>query len=114
MLLIIKLFVVKTILTMIDFDTLSSYKAQRPYKGHIIYYEFEGDQGTWSVWSTTEFDEENQPNPILVYGGGDRPLMVRNEVLESGFYSTRAEGTIAAKQVIDNLLETEEIFSIAA
>ena len=99
---------------MIDFDTLTSYKAQRPYKGHIIYYEFEGDQGTWSVWSITEFDEENQPNPILVYGGGERPLLVRNEVLESGFYSTREEGTIAAKQVIDTLLETDEIFSIAA
>ncbi len=99
---------------MINFDTLTNYKAQRPYKGHIIYYEFEGDQGTWSVWSTTVFDQENEPDPILVYGGGDRPMMVRKEVLDSGFYSTREEGTIAAKKIIDDLLETEATFSIAA
>ena len=40
--------------------------------------------------------------------------MVRNEVLESGFYTTREEGTIAAKAFIDELLETEETYSIAA
>ena len=99
---------------MIDFSALTSYKAQRPYNGHIIYYEFEGDQGTWSVWNTVEFDQNNHPNPIFVYGGGGRPLMVRNEVLESGFYTTREEGTIAAKAFIDELLETEETYSIAA
>lgn len=101
---------------MIDFDTLSNYKALRPYKDYLIYYEYEEEQGTWSVWSTTEYDSENEPDPSRVYGGGDRPLLVRAEVLGSGFYSSRAEGTSAAKAFIEELevSYSMDAFTVAA
>ena len=102
---------------MIDFDALSSYKAQRTYSGFIIYLVYADGQGTWSVWDTSDYDTKKEPDPLMVYGSKERGYLVRTDMLASGTYTTKQEGTNAAKDFIEALqlalLEEEEL-SIAA
>ena len=102
---------------MIDFDTLSSYKAQRTYSGYIIYLAYADGQGTWSVWDTSDYDTKNEPDPLMVYGSKERGYLVRTDMLASGVYAKKLEGTNAAKAFIDALqlaMLAEEELSIAA
>ena len=102
---------------MIDFDALSSYKAQRTHLGYIIYLVYAEGQGTWSVWDTSDYDTKNEPDPLMVYGSEERGYLVRTEMLATGTYEKKQEGTDAAKNFIDALqlalLEEEEL-SVAA
>ena len=101
---------------MIDFDSLSNYKVQRSYLDNIIYLEYADGQGTWSVWTTTAYDPQNEPDPRMVYGSAGKDLIVRKEIIGSGNYTTKQEGVEAAKAHIRTLQEAvmEEELCVAA
>ena len=88
---------------MINFDSLSTYKVQRSYFDNIIYLEYADGQGTWSVWTTSAYDPDNEPDPRMVYGSAGKDLIVRQEIIASGNYKTKQEGVDTAKAHIDSL-----------